>query len=80
MKGRVVFFSSGRGYGFIAPDNGGAEIFAHYTEICADGYKTLERGANVEFEVGLSKKNNKPMATKIRQTGGTNGSNSTTAR
>jgi CspA family cold shock protein len=80
MKGRVVFFSSGRGYGFIAPDNGGAEIFAHYTEICADGYKTLERGSTVEFEVGTSTKNNKPMAKKIRQIGATNGSNSTTAR
>ncbi|MDZ7662922.1 cold shock domain-containing protein CspD [Thiohalophilus sp.] len=48
--GTVKWFSNAKGYGFIAPENGGDDIFAHFSAISMDGYKTLKKGQQVEFE------------------------------
>jgi CspA family cold shock protein len=47
--GIVKWFSESRGYGFIAPNNGGDDVFAHYSAIEMDGYRTLHEGQRVEF-------------------------------
>ncbi|MBI2778644.1 MAG: cold shock domain-containing protein CspD [Gammaproteobacteria bacterium] len=49
--GTVKWFSNAKGYGFIAPEGGGEDIFAHFSAISMDGYKTLREGQKVEFEV-----------------------------
>ncbi len=49
-KGKVKWFSNQKGYGFITPESG-ADLFVHHTAIQGEGYKTLEDGQEVEFEV-----------------------------
>ena len=48
--GTVKWFNAAKGYGFIQRDNG-EDVFVHYSAIAADGYRSLEEGARVEFEV-----------------------------
>lgn len=55
MTGKVKWFDSKKGYGFILPDEGG-EIFVHYTGIISDGFKALTEGQSVEFEIGNNEK------------------------
>ncbi|HVN08311.1 MAG TPA: cold shock domain-containing protein [Patescibacteria group bacterium] len=50
MTGKVKWFNNAKGYGFIGRD-GGADVFVHYTAIVAEGYKTLQEGDSVEFEI-----------------------------
>ena len=50
QKGTVKWFNSEKGYGFIQSENG-EDIFVHFSAIQGEGYKTLEEGAAVEFEV-----------------------------
>jgi cold shock protein len=61
--GIVKWFNSTKGFGFIVPDDGGAELFVHYSEIKASGYATLDEGQKVQFEVGKGKKG--PCATNV---------------
>ena len=49
-KGRVKWFNNSKGYGFIARDDG-PDVFVHYSAIHAEGYKTLDEGTEVEFEI-----------------------------
>ncbi|MDD3234375.1 MAG: cold-shock protein [Candidatus Omnitrophota bacterium] len=49
-KGKVKWFSNQKGYGFITGENG-KDVFVHYSAIKGDGYKSLEEGQDVEFEV-----------------------------
>lgn len=49
--GTVKWFSAEKGYGFIAPDDGSADVFAHYSAIQSSGYRTLEENQKVEFDV-----------------------------
>ncbi len=49
--GRVKWFNNAKGYGFILPDEGGDDLFAHYSSILMDGYKTLKAGQAVSYEV-----------------------------
>ena len=49
--GVVKWFNESKGFGFITPDNGGADLFAHYSEIKSAGFKTLQEQQRVEFEV-----------------------------
>ncbi len=50
MTGKVKWFNNAKGYGFIGRD-GGADVFVHYSAIVAEGYKTLQEGDSVEFEI-----------------------------
>ena len=50
VKGKVKWFSNQKGYGFITPENG-KDVFVHHTAIQGEGYKSLEEGQEVEFEV-----------------------------
>lgn len=56
-QGKVKWFNSAKGYGFIERDNGG-DVFVHFRAIKSDGYKTLEEGARVEFDVVKGQKGN----------------------
>jgi len=49
--GTVKWFNETKGFGFITPDDGGADLFAHFSEIQAAGFKTLKDGQRVTFEV-----------------------------
>ena len=49
--GKVKWFNNAKGYGFILPENGGEDLFAHYSSVEMEGYKTLRAGDDVEFEI-----------------------------
>ncbi len=49
--GTVKWFNDAKGFGFIEPDGGGADVFAHFSAIAMDGFKTLKQGARVRFEI-----------------------------
>ena len=51
MTGTVKWFSNEKGFGFITPEDGGQDVFVHYSAIQSDSYKTLEEGQTVTFEV-----------------------------
>jgi len=48
--GTVKWFNAEKGFGFIAPDDGSADVFAHFSAIVADGYRSLEENQKVEYE------------------------------
>ena len=62
-QGTVKWFNAEKGYGFIAVD-GGQDVFVHFTAIEMDGYKSLDDGARVEFEIAQGQKG--PQAEKVR--------------
>lgn len=49
--GTVKWFNNAKGFGFIRPDNGGEDIFAHYSTIEMEGYRTLKAGQDVTYEL-----------------------------
>ena len=49
-SGTVKWFNDSKGYGFIAPEDGGKDLFVHHSSISGDGFKTLAEGAKVEYE------------------------------
>jgi CspA family cold shock protein len=63
-QGSVKWFNAEKGYGFIAQDGGGADVFVHWSAIAGDGYKSLEEAQRVEFEVTEGPKG--PQAEAVR--------------
>ncbi len=63
-QGTVKWFNADKGYGFITPAEGGEDLFVHFSAIQSEGYKTLEDGQQVSFEVGQGQKG--PQATDVR--------------
>jgi cold shock protein len=63
--GVVKWFNAEKGFGFIAQDDGGADVFAHFSAIAGTGYRSLDEGAKVEFEITQGQKG--PQAENIRK-------------
>jgi cold shock protein len=63
-QGTVKWFNSEKGYGFIAQDGGGDDVFVHFSAIQADGYRSLEEAQRVEFEITQGPKG--PQAESVR--------------
>jgi CspA family cold shock protein len=63
-SGTVKWFNGEKGFGFISPDGGGADVFAHYSAIAASGFRSLDENQRVEFEVTQGPKG--PQAANIR--------------
>ena len=55
-QGTVKWFNATKGFGFIAPDGGGEDLFVHQTEIQMTGYRELQEGQKVEFEITQGQK------------------------
>jgi cold shock protein len=62
--GTVKWFSDDKGFGFITPDDGGKDLFAHHTGIAGSGFKSLPEGAKVEYEAEAGDKG--PKAVNVR--------------
>ncbi|GII95810.1 cold-shock protein [Sinosporangium siamense] len=63
-QGTVKWFNSEKGFGFIAPDGGAPDVFVHFSEIQGSGYRSLEDGQRVEFEITQGQKG--PQASQVR--------------
>ena len=55
-KGTVKWFNNSKGYGFITPEDGSQDVFVHHSSIQGEGYKSLDEGQSVEFEVQQGQK------------------------
>ncbi len=64
MQGTVKWFNDTKGFGFITPSDGGADVFVHYSDIDGEGRKTLREGDRVEFETTQGERG--PKATTVR--------------
>jgi CspA family cold shock protein len=64
VQGSVKWFNGEKGFGFIAPDGGGPDVFVHYSAIDASGYRSLEENQRVEFEITQGQKG--PQAERVR--------------
>ncbi len=62
-QGKVKWFDEAKGYGFIVPNEGGKEVFVHYSSIQSNGFKTLKEGDLVSYELTEGPKG--PQATKV---------------
>jgi len=60
-KGTVKWFNESKGYGFIAKDDGGDDVFVHFSSIVADGFKTLSEGQRVMFDVEKDPRNSSKL-------------------
>jgi CspA family cold shock protein len=65
MIGRVLWFNAEKGFGFICPESGGADIFVHATEVEASGVGPLKEGQRIMFDTEIGRRSNKPQATNL---------------
>ena len=65
MRGKVKWFASAKGFGFITKDDGTGDIFVHFSVIQGEGYRELKEGEEVEFEVEQGQKG--PQAVNVRK-------------
>ncbi|MCW2971905.1 MAG: cold-shock protein [Thermoleophilia bacterium] len=63
-RGTVKWFDGEKGFGFITPEDGSKDLFVHFSNISGTGFRSLEEGQAVEFEVGEGRKG--PEATDVR--------------
>jgi CspA family cold shock protein len=63
-QGTVKWFNADKGFGFITPDGGGADVFVHFSAIQSGGYRSLEENQRVEFEITRGQKG--PQAEHVR--------------
>jgi len=68
LTGKVKWFNESKGWGFIEPEDGGDDIFVHYSAIVADGFKTLKEGQEVQYELRPGK-NGKEQAANVQRAG-----------
>ncbi|MBN4080584.1 cold-shock protein [Beggiatoa alba] len=61
--GKVKWFNESKGFGFITPSDGSADVFVHFSAIAAEGFRTLAEGASVSYEVEAGAKG--PQATQV---------------
>jgi CspA family cold shock protein len=66
IKGTVKWFNNSKGFGFIGREDG-PDVFVHYSSIVGEGYKSLEEGDSVEFEIGEGPKG--PQANNVKKAG-----------
>ena len=64
-SGTVKWFNAEKGYGFIAPDEGGSDVFVHFSAIQSSGYRSLEEGQKVEFEITQGQKGDAAADVKV---------------
>ncbi len=67
--GIVKWFNNSKGYGFILPDEGSPDVFAHYSAIRMEGYKTLKAGQSVRFEIQAGPKGMHAVAIEALEAG-----------
>lgn len=65
IRGTVKWFNEDKGYGFIEREDGGEDVFLHYSELGGHGFKTVEEGSKVEFSVERGPKG--PKATEVQK-------------
>jgi CspA family cold shock protein len=65
MQGTVKWFNESKGYGFITPEDGGSDLFVHFSEIQGEGFKSLQEGDQVSFEEGQGQKG--PQAKNVQK-------------
>lgn len=63
-RGKVKWFNDAKGYGFITPEDGSKDVFVHHTAIQSQGFRTLQEGETVEFEITQGQKG--PQAEHVR--------------
>jgi len=64
-RGKVKWFNDAKGYGFITPEDGSKDVFVHHTAIQSQGFRTLQEGEMVEFEIQQGQKG--PAAANVRK-------------
>ena len=65
-KGTVKWFNAEKGYGFLSNDEGGEDVFVHFSAIQTDGYRTLEEGQKFEFEEEMDERKGKLRAVNVK--------------
>ena len=65
-KGTVKWFNAEKGYGFLSNDEGGEDVFVHFSAIQTDGYRTLVEGQKVEFEEEMDERKGKLRAVNVK--------------